>query len=273
MALEVMSPSTNGVTPYTTQVVDITPAMAEAFLSYNEGNRNLDKNLVMRYAGEMARGEWVMNFEPIIIADTGRLLDGQHRLAACIEAGVPFKSLVARNAPESVFTSLGMGKGRTFADILTIQGRSNATSLQAATALAWHLIKGTAPSVRNTASNPGMLAFLQSNPGIEVSLVRYLNTRKPLSASILAAFHYVCSLKDPALADFFFDRLVDGAGLATNDPIYVLRERLLDNAANKAKLPRRYIQAITIKAWNFSRKGVSIRLIRWMDGEPFPEIE
>lgn len=81
----------------------ITPEMAREYLKFNTENyRSLSKDRVISYAGDMKNGEWQMNGEAIKFDETGKLIDGQHRLHAIIRAGVPVEMLVVRGVQESV---------------------------------------------------------------------------------------------------------------------------------------------------------------------------
>jgi len=64
----------------------ITPEMAKNILENNSRNRKINKGRVKRFKEEILNGFWVYNGESIIISTTGKLLDGQHRLLAVIEA-------------------------------------------------------------------------------------------------------------------------------------------------------------------------------------------
>lgn len=43
---------------------------------------------------KMSEGKWHLNGEAIIINDKGLTDNGYHRLAACIQAGVPFQTVL-----------------------------------------------------------------------------------------------------------------------------------------------------------------------------------
>lgn len=67
-------------------VVEITPKDAEVLLSKYLHNRPISRD---KYAIQMSEGKWHLNGEAIIINDKGLTDNGYHRLAACIQAGVP----------------------------------------------------------------------------------------------------------------------------------------------------------------------------------------
>ncbi len=59
--------------------------------------------------------------------------------------------------------------------------------------------------------------------------------------------------------------------LADDSPIYWLRKRLEANRIAKAKLPRREIIALIVKAWNAYAGGFQVKILRWSAAENFPE--
>ena len=72
----------------------INPKKAEEMLGSQIRNRTLSDPLILRYARDMKQENWDENGQSIIISEEGDLIDGQHRLHACIKADVPFRSVV-----------------------------------------------------------------------------------------------------------------------------------------------------------------------------------
>lgn len=103
-----------------TEFVLVTPQDATRLLDRNEGNRRLRPGVVERYTATIAAGNWMLSPQPIIIADTGRILDGQHRLVAVERLGVSVPFTIISNVPESVFPVLDRGATRSSADALGI---------------------------------------------------------------------------------------------------------------------------------------------------------
>lgn len=77
-----------------TEVIEITPEVARVYLKQNTNNRNLIKRKLAQYAKDMKEGRWVLNGEPIQFDDSGELINGQHRLNACIRSNSAFTTLV-----------------------------------------------------------------------------------------------------------------------------------------------------------------------------------
>ena len=73
----------------------ITPAIAKVLLANNNKNRTLVISGVRKWAEALKSGDWEDNGETIKVADTGELNDGQHRLTAVVETGIPLATFVA----------------------------------------------------------------------------------------------------------------------------------------------------------------------------------
>lgn len=102
----------------------ITPAMAKDMLdTINVKNRKQRPAVIARYAAMMSNGEWKLSPEAIVIANTGRLLNGQHRLSAVVKSGVAVRFLVIRGTNEDVFEVLDRGAVRSTADALQSEKR------------------------------------------------------------------------------------------------------------------------------------------------------
>lgn len=98
----------------------VTPQVASLYLKCNNGNRKIRENHVRILAGAIRRGEWKLTHQGIAFSESGRLLDGQHRLSAIVEADTPVQLVVVRGLPDDAFMALDIGNRRTTADILAL---------------------------------------------------------------------------------------------------------------------------------------------------------
>ena len=101
-------------------VEKITPAAAREYLAANRSNRPISRGIVADYVRAMQAGEWLLNGEAIKFDTEGRLVDGQHRLAAIERACKPIDFVVIRGLDPEVFKTLDTGKKRSVADVLSI---------------------------------------------------------------------------------------------------------------------------------------------------------
>ena len=103
----------------------ITPEKAADMLAtINVKNRKIRPAVVDKYASMIRKGEWKLSPEAIVIANTGRLLNGQHRLSAVVKSGVAARFLVIRGPNEDVFEILDRGTLRSTADALQSEKRA-----------------------------------------------------------------------------------------------------------------------------------------------------
>jgi len=96
----------------------ITPRIASSYLELNHNNRPLRKTHIRSLAFDMINGDWQVTHQGIAFDTNGTLIDGQHRLHAIIEAGVPIKMLVTTGCSASSFSILDRGANRKPSDIL-----------------------------------------------------------------------------------------------------------------------------------------------------------
>jgi len=108
------------------EVKCITPEMAKSMLECNlENNRNISKAQVDRYARDMANGKWKLTGETIKFDTLGRLIDGQHRLAAIIKANVPVMQCIATDVDPSSLLVVDSGMIRNTSAIMKICGKES----------------------------------------------------------------------------------------------------------------------------------------------------
>src|SRR5256885_4562153 len=82
------------------RVVTITPKKAAEYLERNTANRPLSAKTVRDFAAAMRRGEWQVTHQGIAFDTTRALVDGQHRLAAIVQADVPVQAAMFPEGPE-----------------------------------------------------------------------------------------------------------------------------------------------------------------------------
>lgn len=103
------------------QIVNISPQIAEEYLKTNINNRKLQFKRVTQYAEDMRNGKWQLNGESIKFNKSGKLIDGQHRLAAVIKSKATIQSLVTWGVDDNV-TTMDRGQNRTTAQCFVFGG-------------------------------------------------------------------------------------------------------------------------------------------------------
>lgn len=258
----------------------VTPEYAAQLLAGNTHNRDISLHHVIALAEDMAAGAWDRNGETIKIAADGTVIDGQHRLLACIRSGCSFWTLIVTDLPsvavqESVDTGLVRGLGA----VLKLRGESNYVPLAATirSIALWESGNRTM-SGGSSFSRKHLLSVLDRYPWIRegMSVVQSL-ARIGLPKSVGGLTWWLFQQINPDDADFFFSRLNSDEGHFAGEPIFELRRYLIANRAARSgeKRGAYYTLALTIKAWNKFRDGESVKLLVYRPGganpEQFPE--
>lgn len=116
----------------TVSIERITPSVAQSMLGANTHNRNANRFEAISKA--LKNGEWSLNGASIVFSDDGVLLDGQHRLMACVKTGIAFDTIVVRGIGQRQQMTMDVGTKRKVADFLKLDGyRTRISSRQSAT--------------------------------------------------------------------------------------------------------------------------------------------
>lgn len=273
----------------TIQTVTITPEMAVELLAKNTRNRSISQELVKRFKLSMERDEWALNGEAIKIAPDGRILDGQHRLTACVESGKPFQTLIITGIPDETQYTMDTGKARSLGDMLKLKGETNYIGVASLVASLirtqrWGVKAGIASTAGYTLTIKEQLDFLEENPWVrDLERKGYGLRSTGLTGRLAGVLYHVFSTIDQDDADFFFARLSDGVDLHEGSPILALRNWLIlnrldrDSVAKANRIGLRgigahvYMGAVTIKAWNAFREGREVKVLAFRIGGAKPE--
>jgi hypothetical protein len=263
---------------------NLTPADAEALFERNADdeykNRPAGQATIKKFARAMDRG-WKFTGEPLIISRSGRLLNGQHRLRACIESGCSFPVLIVFGIDDDAFAYMDQGRKRGAGDIFHICGVPKANNMAAAARWVWRYHKHgmNKPRHDQAPENDELYDYYLTLTGLQAShkfgdnFSRY----KLASKGLMTALHYLCAQKSRREADDFFERVSTGIGLQSkNEPAAKLREALIENKAGADRYPDEHIGAFVVMAWNAQRQNKPIKLFRWRTkqepNKPFPRI-
>lgn len=289
-----------------TETIHMTPGFARELLAanrfYDEAathagrcNRKFKPYLAERYANEMLAGNWVLIHAGIALDTNAELLDGQHRLAALVMAGevnpditVPL-SVTYDLAPE-VSNKIDTGKPKTIADILSMNGIIDVNHMGALCRLAGFYLEASRflkPDAETVpAFHPNgykgfkleadeVLKMVDDDPTLRDRVTDGRALHKVVGVTP-ASFVYWVLIREgwsQALVDEFMLAVRDGAGLATNDPRYAVRETLLNRRARRG-VNRDSIEtaALILKAWKLWQRGGTFngRGFAWRKDEEFP---
>lgn len=247
----------------------ITPEDAARMLELNTSNRPANKQHVKRLARQMTLGRWKVNGDTICMNGT-QLVDGQHRLMAIVESGCTIETLVVEGVSSDAFDTKDIGKRRSAADTLAVNGEVNCKSLAAALAVIDRYMTGRMDRHVRYENNE-IEELLEKYPETRESIKVCRRTKGLVPQATLVACHYLFAQKDRDAANEFMEGVLHGRNLSEDDPEYTLRERLLKNSLCSSKMTTMSIAAIIIKAWNAKRLGATIKMLRFFEAGDKPE--
>lgn len=272
-----MNAITEEPTTIQARLVVITPTLAEQLLDRNDHNRSVQTSRVRQYAADIRRGEWQVNGEAIKIAHDGRILDGQHRLMAILEADTEMQTLLITGLDHSTQETMDQGQPRSFADVLKLRGEKYHTGLAGASRIVFIYERDGIPFTVGGSGQPSVPQLsrtLERNPDLRVSVKRAYALMRPwMPVTLLGGLHYLFASADQEAADAFTDSLASGTNLAPGNPIYVLRERLIYEhaATDERRISARVKAAFVVISWNAFMDGEDIEKLRWIPGGANPD--
>ena len=255
-----------------TQVVTITPEAAEKMLEGNVHNRPLKQSIVENYADQMKRRQWRLNGEAIIIDNTGRLLDGQHRLYACWESKTEFETVLVTGVDPDTFATIDTGTKRSAADVLHIGGISKyvtTTAAAAVTCIEYRRgilrARGAPIKGRRSVTRTDVFEYVTKNKQLEVWVerARSSNGWTCAYASNIAAVLHLGAGKYREQAEEFMLGWLTGENLGSKSPILALRNRL----ATEKRMAKATRVALIIYAWNSYVDKKQLQFLRVPKGE------
>jgi len=242
-------------------LMTVTPGMAKEWLSRNDGNRPLRYPLAAQLARDMREGKWDVNGETVKIADDGTLLDGQHRLTACIMAEVPFETFVVTGLPRDTQKTIDTGAKRRMGDVLALAGEQNANLLAALARSACVWDRGGRVRQRGSDGEPThaeMGGYLDAHPELRDAVSFAMSARPKMRSVRPVVFGMAWLLfnrKSPEQAEWFLARLLDGADLSAGHPVHTLRAKIWRAKENDERLTEHEQLFLLVLAWNHYRAG------------------
>lgn len=245
----------------------MTPERAQELLNNNPKNRNFSKPLARKYASDMKDGLWQYNGDPIRLNEKGELLDGQHRLQACVYAGVSFECELIEGLPDTVMPTIDAGRRRSASDALHMMAGGSAAANAGIAASARQVLNyccGFGPN--NAQSTPAIVRTLLRYPDIADAYRMGTKAKGVLVAGPLGAILFLGQraqgMERRAVA--FVEGVSSGANLNVGDPRLAIREAFINRrtTAPSMRLPElTWCFIATARAWNAWATGQELERV------------
>ena len=143
---------------------------------FHEDNRDQTRPDIVRYAEQMAAGNWAPTHQGMGITKTGKGFDGQHRIEAIIYAAevlgvdVTVPIMVTFGLDDAIFEVLDGGKNRRLRDALKMDGKDYPEILEIAARLHWIRCNGKNIHGTGKLTIQSLQDHIKKHPEIEKSV-------------------------------------------------------------------------------------------------------
>lgn len=268
----------------------ITPEIAGELLDRNRKNRKPKRRAIAQYAADMMTGEWNADASTIEVDRLGDLINGQNRLMACLEAGVPFPTLLRTGLDPDARNHIDQGARRTSGDTLAMAGLADANVLSAAINIraryeltvrefGGQQTMSYARSRRISMTHAEVLAYVDAHPSIDGMaglgrLMAQVGPGVPRSVHIAALSMFAETSEK--MAREFAEAFIEGESSGTGDPILALTRylaRAKSPAEMRTKSRNKNLQhlAAFVKAWNAWVQSEKVDKIKVSDHDLFEQ--
>jgi hypothetical protein len=251
----------------------MTPEQAREIQTRSElvTQRHLNPLHVHRLASQIKSGHWLLTHQAIALDTSGRLIDGQHRIAAIVEANRAVDVVVARDVDPATFHVIDTGRPRNAGNTLQIAGITSAVVVAGAVkmVLKYDATKGTRRlwDVRLAAeiTNEDVLTLAQSPRGLllrgqQSTADHMMNGLGRLGARIPVMVGLTlireATPDNPATISAFIDKVATGTMLPVNSPLLAYRRWMTNLYPQYPSHQRGYAALIALlKTWQDNIEG------------------
>lgn len=260
----------------------ITPEEAQVYLRRSKRkNVPVKKRKIDQYARDMLGGKWdCYNSQAVSIDVNSDIVNGHQRLMACVQAGVPFRTLLITGVPPESFKTEDTGRSRDAGHFFAVLGEKFYVQLAAGARALYAWERGMWRQAA-TASGGGSLSVANEELAEEVERRPQLRAAAEFAANramnaIRGRFKYgmivglhALTQDHPRHADFWKE-LVDRLSTDKKSPAYQLNRRIDMVKSRGANLSGLTTLALLTKAWNQYASGDWKELVWFADKEPVP---
>lgn len=255
----------------------VSPEQASKWLEQNKNNRPVRKQKVRAYVRSIVNGNFHVTNLGIGFFEDGSLADGQHRLMAIVEAGIPVQTLVVYGLKKESSPHIDTGSNRTGADVLVMfrgVDTRDAKALSGAVKMLINYKKGnhwantgsgkTGDGGMASVDNELLLEFFDYHEDKLLESLAFVRDRGVLTKGLLTkasqiAIHYVTSEKQKELSESYLEKVLQGYDIQPHTVEACVRQFLLEAsvATGNHRVTDKCKAYTVVKGFNLLRKGVT----------------
>ncbi|MHB1496812.1 MAG: hypothetical protein ACYCXN_02715 [Acidimicrobiales bacterium] len=243
-------------------VATVRPQTAEQWLDeLQRKNRKISPNVVSRYARAMSSGDWRVNGEAIVFSDKGMLMNGQHRLTACVASREPLKVLIVVGVPDTdeMMATFDGGSVRTGGQVLGMASYHNPNVLSSMADIVYKYEN----NIQLTAKidSVARLHTVERHP----DMTKYTGVKQQVArafanfpGSLYCGLHYLFTRVNEKKAEEFTNQFLTGYGLQKGQPVAALRTAAIRSSQGRSRMAHTLWYQLVIKVWNTEQEGGQI---------------
>jgi hypothetical protein len=231
-----------------TELTEVTPEMAEDWLTSNTHNRTVRPAFVETYAADMLAGKWRLTHQGIAFDWDGVLIDGQHRLLAVLKAKRTVLMNVTRNMDPDALANIDGAIGRKVGDQFNlVDGHTDGRRLAATVSVIRDIESAFESKSTKLTFDGARSIYARHKGGVDWALSVF-RSRKTFGAAPMTGAMAYAFPRDPGKAARFAEQVIGGEQLTRKDPAYTLRNFLLTTSGGRAN-ERMLLSIITLRAF------------------------
>lgn len=259
----------------------ITPELAACLLQNNACIKKVNTEELKKIKKDLIAGNFKFNGATISLNEKGQLIDGQLRLLACAETGISFKSLIVYGLSSQEQYVKDTGKSRNIIQLMTKKGYKNSKALYYCTLILYKILKSNNETIDESyefdVTNTEVFHIIELFPKLidSVNLIMK-NKNKYLTTEIyqLIILDYLCRIVDntPMIADKFLKILSNEEPTESTNPVFILRNILMNSIISKKNLSKRKQLGLLIQSYNLFKQNKNCLRLKWNKSNKMPLI-
>jgi len=252
----------------------ITPEIADYWLSLRnkENYRKMQKTNRLRIGDAMVEDRFDdLLCDPLKFSKDADVSDGQHRLKGCVDSGKPFNVLIVHGVDHTIKD--GKAVPKTLTDMLAYNGVANSGIIPGVLRAMWRFnIEGD--YMRNRAldaTDDLLLDMYHRNKERVDYFTSMTGGRCHCKLSGLISLAVMMDCVEPGYGDYLVNVMKGKRVPIDTDPLYLVVNRFITPKSKLFVVTVEVEMAFMTKAWNFHRKGKSVKKIYYTTSGPRAE--
>jgi hypothetical protein len=240
-----------------TTLREISPEIAEEYLSKSEGNRKLNKYRVAMYIRDLQKGNWGIG-DTIKFDVNGILIDGHHRLTAVLQSGITARFLVTTGLPPESRSFINLATPWKLSEISKVAGHAfSQQHFAVAKILEFGLNGGVQNTRKSSTSYTENLTLVQKYAPALTFAIKHCVGKKYAPAPVMAVVARAFYSQDTNRLIQFVDVLSSGIPISAKEDTaairlrnFIINSREAGHMMDRAELYKRANRAV----WCFCKR-------------------